>query len=83
MSTQKEWAIFRALRSDSRECPSRIGVSRGAEEEATDGLVENGFAFGICDETGLSNLRTLACASSNVVVAVASDSAVIPDHLYQ
>lgn len=72
VSMQYGWQSFMALRSDSRECPRRIGVGGGGGE----GPVEKGLAAG-----GLTMRSTWACTSASVVVTEARCASVIPDHL--
>lgn len=43
MSIHSGWQILRALRSDSRECPRRIGVGAGGDPVP---LVEKGLDEG-------------------------------------
>lgn len=87
----REWQSLSALRSDSREWPSRIGVAGGVVERvgevgdldldlaAADEGVVNGFGAG---GGGGERIRMIwTWTSASVVVTGARASAVIPDHL--
>jgi hypothetical protein len=69
-----EWLSFSAFRSDSSECPTRMGVRNGASASAS--AVEKGLAAG-----GERRRRRCAWTCARVVVTGRSCSAVMPDHL--
>ena len=84
VSMHRGWHIWSALRSDSREWPSRMGVVVVVVWDADGDWFfefegeEKGFGF---IEGGERSRRILAWTCDRVVVTVASASAVIPDHL--
>ena len=76
VSMHRGWQILSALRSDSREWPSRMGVGGWSSLFFDFEGDEKGLIGG-----GERSRRMLAWTCSRDVVTEARASAVIPDHL--